>query len=49
MKKEPRLFFYDFECFSKAKDPITGRSFWLVVFIEYNSRKGKSLLMTMKH
>jgi DNA polymerase elongation subunit (family B) len=44
MKKEPRLFFYDFECFSKAKDPITGRSFWLVVFIEYNSRKGKVII-----
>jgi DNA polymerase elongation subunit (family B) len=44
LKKEPRLFFYDFECFSKAKDPITGRSFWLVVFIEYNSRKGKVIV-----
>jgi hypothetical protein len=44
MKKEPRLFFYDFEVFSKAKDPITGRSFWLVVFIEYKTRKGKIIV-----
>jgi DNA polymerase elongation subunit (family B) len=44
MTKEPRLFFYDFEVYSKSKDPITGRSFWLVVFIEYNSRKGKVII-----
>jgi DNA polymerase elongation subunit (family B) len=44
LKKEPRLFFYDFEVFSKSKDPITGRSFWLVVFIEYNSKKGKVII-----
>lgn len=44
MSKVPRLFFYDFECFSKSKDPITGRSFWLVVFIEYKTRKGKIII-----
>jgi hypothetical protein len=44
LKKEPRLFFYDFEVYSKAKDPNTGRSFWLVVFIEYKTRKGKVII-----
>jgi hypothetical protein len=44
MKKEPRLFFYDFEVFSRSKDPITGRSFWLVVFAEYGTKKGKIII-----
>jgi DNA polymerase elongation subunit (family B) len=44
LSKEPRLFFYDFEVYSRSKDPITGRSFWLVVFIEYNSKKGKVII-----
>jgi hypothetical protein len=44
LSKEPRLFFYDFEVYSRSNDPITGRSFWLVVFIEYNSRKGKVIV-----
>jgi DNA polymerase elongation subunit (family B) len=44
MKKEPRLFFYDFEVFSKSRDPITGRSFWLVVFAEYGTKKGKVIV-----
>lgn len=44
MTKTPRLFFFDFEVFSKARDPITGRAFWLVVFIEYSSKKGKVII-----
>jgi hypothetical protein len=44
VKKEPRLFFYDFEVFSKSKDPVTGRSFWLAVFIDYKSKKGKVII-----
>lgn len=41
---KPRLIFYDFEVFSQAKDPITGRSFWLLVFIDYDSKKGKVIV-----
>lgn len=44
MKKQPRLFFYDFEVFANAKDPETGRSFWMVVFVEYETRKGKIII-----
>lgn len=44
MKRELRIFFYDFEVFSKAKHPETGRSFWLVVFIDYETRKGKVII-----
>lgn len=44
MKKEPRLFFYDFEVFSKSRDPLTGRSIWMVVFIDYVTRKGKVII-----
>lgn len=44
MSLQPRIFFYDFEVFSKAKDPVTGRSFWLVVFIEYGTNKGKVII-----
>jgi hypothetical protein len=44
LKREPRIFFYDFEVFSKAKHPETGRSFWLVVFIDYETKKGKVII-----
>ncbi|MBD1379087.1 hypothetical protein IC621_02485 [Bacillus sp. IB182487] len=33
--------FYDFEVLSNCKDEITGRSYWCVVFIDYDSKKGK--------
>lgn len=36
-----RLIFYDFEVLSKSKDPVTGESYWCVVFIDYETRKGK--------
>lgn len=40
-KKEPKLLFYDFEVLSRLKDPLTGRSYWMVVIIDYETRKGK--------
>lgn len=39
-----RKVFYDFEVFSKSIDPVTGRSFWLVVLIDYDSQKGKVII-----
>lgn len=39
-----RKIFYDFEVFSNSKDPNTGRSFWLVVLADYDSRKGKVIV-----
>jgi hypothetical protein len=39
-----RKIFYDFEVYSKAKDPITGMSFWLMVLIDYDSKKGKVIV-----
>jgi hypothetical protein len=39
-----RKIFYDFEVFSKSKDPITGQSFWLVVMADYDSKKGKIIV-----
>lgn len=41
MKKSPRLIFYDFEVLSKLKLEDTGHSYWCVVFIDYETRKGK--------
>jgi hypothetical protein len=40
----PRLVFYDFEVFSKSVDPVTGKAFWLVVVIDYESKKGKVIV-----
>ncbi|WP_137743404.1 hypothetical protein [Robertmurraya siralis] len=39
-----RKIFYDFEVFSKSIDPITGRAFWLVVLVDYDSKKGKVIV-----
>jgi len=39
-----RKIFYDYEVFSKAVDPVTMQSFWLVVFIDYDSGKGKVII-----
>lgn len=44
MEKKPKLIFYDFEVFSKAINPITGQAFWLIVLIEYESKKGKVII-----
>jgi DNA polymerase elongation subunit (family B) len=38
---KPKLLFYDFEVLSNCKDELTGRSYWLVVIIDYETRKGK--------
>lgn len=37
--KNPRLIFYDFEVFSKAINPVTKECYWMVVFIDYETRK----------
>lgn len=39
-----RKIFYDFEVFSKSRDPVTGRAFWLVVLVDYDSKKGKVIV-----
>ncbi|WP_220456035.1 hypothetical protein [Priestia aryabhattai] len=39
-----RKIFYDFEVFSNAKDPETGMSFWLVVLVDYDTKKGKVII-----
>jgi len=36
-----RIFFYDFEVLSKLKYSKTGQSWWCVVFIDFDTRKGK--------
>lgn len=36
-----KLIFYDFEVLSRSKVPETGQSWWCVVFIDYETRKGK--------
>ena len=36
-----RLLFFDFEVMSKSISPITGKPYWCVVFIDYETRKGK--------
>lgn len=41
MSKSPRLIFYDFEILSKLKLEETGHSYWCVVFIDFETRKGK--------
>lgn len=44
MKDKPRLIFYDFEVFSKSIDPITGRAWWMVVLVDYETKKGKVIV-----
>lgn len=39
-----RKIFYDFEVFSKSVDPLTGRAFWLMVLVDYDSKKGKVIV-----
>ncbi len=39
-----RKIFYDFEVFSKSIDPVTGRAFWLMVLVDYDSKKGKVIV-----
>ena len=39
--KNRRLIFYDYEVLSQSKHPITGESYWCVVFIDYATGKGK--------
>ena len=34
-----KLLFYDFEVFADSKHPKTGQSYWMVVFVEYESKK----------
>lgn len=35
------MFFYDFEVFSKSRHPETNAAWWCVVFIDYETGKGK--------
>jgi hypothetical protein len=45
--KKPKLIFYDFEIFSKAINPETGECFWMVVLIDYETRK-KAIIINDK-
>ncbi|TCJ01135.1 hypothetical protein [Cytobacillus praedii] len=39
-----RKIFYDFEVYSKSIDPVTGKAWWMVVLIDYDTRKGKVIM-----
>lgn len=38
---ERKLIFYDFEVLSRSINPTTGKPYWCVVFIDFDTRKGK--------
>lgn len=39
-----RKIFYDFEVFSSSIDPKTGHAFWLMVLVDYDTKKGKVII-----